>query len=53
VALLITVAIGTGTGFLRIWMYKVFPGNKLNGPEYEPMTRLHLLDRGGTDKPSS
>jgi hypothetical protein len=53
VALLVTVAIGTGMGFLRIWIYKVFPGNKLNGPEYEPMTRLHLLDRGGTDKPTS
>ncbi len=52
VALLITLAIGTGTGFLRIWIYKYFPGNKLNGPEYEVMTRLHLLDRGGPDKPT-
>jgi hypothetical protein len=45
IALLVTLGIGIGTGFFRIWIFKLFPGNKLNGPEYEPTTRLHLLDR--------
>jgi hypothetical protein len=45
IAFVVTLGIGVGTGFLRIWIFKLFPGNKLNGPEYEPTTQLHLLDR--------
>ena len=53
VSLLVTLGIGAGTGFLRIWILEYFPGNKLNGPDYETMTRLHLLDRSETDTPTS
>ena len=29
VALLVTIGIGVGTGFLRIWIYKLFPGKQV------------------------
>jgi hypothetical protein len=48
VALLITIGIGAGIGFLRIWVLRRFPRNRLNGPEDEVMTQLHLLDRSGS-----
>lgn len=49
IALLITIALGAAMGFLRIWIFERFPGNKLNGPEHEVMTRLHLDDHSPTD----
>lgn len=51
VALLLTIGIGAGVGFLRIWVLRRFPRNRLNGPEDEVMTRLHLLDRSAETGP--
>lgn len=45
VGLLVTLGLGAGVGALRIWIFKHFPGNTLNGPDHEVMTRLHLDDR--------
>jgi hypothetical protein len=53
IALLITAGIGAGTGFLRILIVKYFPGNKLNGPEYEATTLLHLHDHPEQETPPS
>ena len=53
VALLITVGLGAMLGALRIWILRRFPGNRVNGPEYEVLTRLHLHDRPGPDTQSS
>ena len=53
IALVIMVILGAGMGALRIWIFEHFPGNKLNGPEYEVMTRLHLNDHPKTDSPPS
>ena len=44
VALLITMGVGAGAGFLRIWIMRRFPHNRLNGVEDEALTRLHLND---------
>jgi hypothetical protein len=52
IGLLITLGLGVGMGALRIWIFKAFPGNKLNGPDYEPVTRLHLDDHTPTDTSS-
>jgi len=52
IALLITIAIGAGAGFLRIWIARKFPHNSLNGPEYEPTTQLHLSGGSRQDSPS-
>ena len=49
IALLVTLGLGAGMGVLRIWIFQKFPGNKLNGPEHEAVTRLHLNDRTHTD----
>jgi hypothetical protein len=42
IALLITAGLGAGVGAIRIFIFKHFPGNKWNGPEYDPVTRLNL-----------
>ncbi len=52
IALLITIAIGTGAGFLRIWISSKFPQNKLNGPQREPLTQLHLSGHPKHNTPS-
>jgi hypothetical protein len=53
IALLITAGLGAGVGAIRIYIFKHFPGNKWNGPEYEPVTRLHLDERPESDTPQS
>jgi hypothetical protein len=42
IALLITAGLGAGVGAIRIFIFKHFPGNKWNGPDYDPVTRLNL-----------
>ncbi len=49
ISVVIMVLLGVGMGFLRIVIYKLFPGNEWNGPESEPTIRLHLLDRSPKD----
>jgi hypothetical protein len=49
IALVITLGLGAGMGVLRIWIFQKFPGNKLNGPDNEAVTRLHLQDHTPTD----
>ena len=51
IGLLVTLGLGAGMGVLRIWIFQKFPGNKLNGPDNEAVTRLHLQDRTPTDSP--
>lgn len=53
ISLLIMLGLGVGLGALRIWIFQHFPGNKLNGPEYEVMTRLHLNDPPRADSTPS
>ena len=52
IALVITIGLGAGMGAIRIWIFNKFPGNKLNGPDYDPVTRLHLDDHTPTDTSS-
>jgi hypothetical protein len=49
ISVVIMALLGVGAGFIRIWVYKLFPANKFNGPENEPTIRLHLLDRSQKD----
>lgn len=44
VGLIVTAALGFTFGFARIWIFNHFPGNKLNGPDFELTTQLHLSD---------
>jgi hypothetical protein len=53
IAILITAGLGMGVGAVRIFIFKHFPGNKWNGPEYEPVTRLHLDEHPDPDTESS
>jgi hypothetical protein len=53
VSLLIMTGLGASVGAIRIFIFKYFPRNKWNGPEYEPTIRLHLDDRPKPDIPPS
>jgi hypothetical protein len=49
ISVVIMTLLGTGVGFVRILIFKLFPANKFNGPEHEPTIRLKLLDRSQKD----
>ena len=49
IAFLVTLGLGAGMGFMRIWLFQKFPGNKINGSQHEAVTRLHLNDHTHED----
>jgi hypothetical protein len=51
VSLVIMTFLGAGLGAFRIFIFKFFPGNKWNGPEYDPVTRLNLDTHSKPDSP--
>jgi hypothetical protein len=53
VSLVIMTFLGVGVGALRIFIFKYFPGNKWNGPEYDPVIRLNLNEHPKPDSSSS